>query len=204
MFTTVIHGFLLTVSAMCVIGPQNIFVIRQSAIKSHALAAVIVSALCDVLLIMLGGFGVSQAIEDSIYARLALSSCGALFLGVYGINLALRNEDKPLQKVESERRRAHSIKKIILLALGFSLLNPGVYIDTLVILGSFAGRLESADRQVFVFSCCLASCFWFSALALGAHYFSRLSAAKTIGNFMYRVLGVYVLICAFWLPLSTL
>ncbi|BDP44498.1 amino acid transporter (plasmid) [Deinococcus aetherius] len=162
-----LEGLLVGFSLIVAIGAQNAFVLRAGLRRQHPLTVALVSTLGDVLLITLGALGLGSLIAASDLLRTLATWGGAAFLFWFGF-----------RSLHSARQGGHldlssssvptSIRSAALTALGFSLLNPHVYLDTVVLLGTVASRHVGTERAAFTLGASLASAAWFFALAYGA------------------------------------
>lgn len=160
------------------IGAQNAFVIRQGIKGEHVFAVASVCSLVDILLIAVGAGGVGTLIAQSPTLRGIAAWGGAAFLLVYGA-LAFRNmlNVKPGAWDEAERsaethaaagKRAAGRNRTMLAAFGFSVLNPHVYLDTVVMLGGIAAQYDPDPRLIFALGAMSASLVWFFGIGYGA------------------------------------
>lgn len=159
-------------SLIAAIGAQNAFVLQQGLKRQHALLTAAICVLCDALLIGVGVAGMGQVIAQSVQLRRVALWGGILFLGYYGARSlfsaykpgALRvGQMQPLSRAATVRN-----------TLAVSLLNPHVYLDTVVLLGGVGGRFAGASKTAFALGGMSASSLWFFALALGAFRFAPL------------------------------
>ncbi len=160
-----LRGLGLGASLIVAIGAQNAFVLRQGLRREQAVLVATICAVCDALLIMLGTVGVGSVIVHlPNLARLA-SLGGAAFLLFYGAG-AFRRARQPaaLEPTLAPATRGG----IAAATLSVSLLNPHVYLDTVVLVGGLAGQYPAHPRLIFAFGAVCASCLWFFSLALGA------------------------------------
>ena len=160
-----LRGFGLGASLIIAIGAQNAFVLRQGLRREQAVLVAALCAGCDALLIALGTAGVGSVIASiPTLARLA-SLGGAAFLLYYGA-AAFRRALKPavLETASAPATRGG----VVLATLSVSLLNPHVYLDTVVLVGGLAGQCAAFPRLLFALGAITASCVWFFGLALGA------------------------------------
>lgn len=193
----VLHGFALSAGLIIAIGAQNAFVIRQGVAGRHVLSVAITCILCDVFLISLGALGLGAFIASSKVLRITLVVVGLAFLCWYGVTSwmrAIRGKKNAL--LDTSQQQADSLGKIILLAVGFSLLNPQAIIDTVVLIGGLASQYErAADRLAFTAGAAAVSIVWFFALAYGARLLQgAFRKAKTV-----RVFDGVVGTIMFWL-----
>ncbi len=149
------------------IGAQNAYVLRQGLRREFALSVATICFLCDAALIALGvgGFGSLVAAFPAL-TRIAAWG-GAAFLAWYGFR-ALRSALAPGALEADGAARAPSRSRAVFTALALSLLNPHVYLDTVVLIGGIAGQYATATRPWFAAGAMSASLLWFYGLALGA------------------------------------
>jgi len=176
----VLAGFGSGLSLIAAIGAQNAFVLRQGIRREHVLPVVAVCIASDAVLILAGvaGFGVlaSQAPWLLVAARLG----GAAFLLVYAVFAARRALRPAALTVEdsgpmgSGRRTGPQAAVLTVAALTW--LNPHVYLDTVVLLGSLASAQGDPGRWLFAVGAAVASLLWFSALGFGARGLRRFFA----------------------------
>jgi len=161
-------GFLLGLSLILAIGPQNAFVLRQGLLNQHVLPVVLFCALSDALLIALGIAGVSLAIaEFAEQYKPTLFLLAAVWLGVYGLQ-RFRDAwhgNATLQLTGDERGSLRgTLGAAALLTFG----NPHVYLDTVVLIGTLSLQYSGAAKVAFGAGAVLASVVFFSALAFAA------------------------------------
>ncbi|MGP5326137.1 LysE/ArgO family amino acid transporter [Vreelandella titanicae] len=157
-----LYAFLFATSIIIAIGPQNIFIIKQSIYQKKPYLAAFICASCDFSLITLGVYILSSHINDSLLSM--LKWIGILFLIIYAItNIKEAINPKKNVKIESnkEEKKSFSAKNTIRLSFAFSLLNPHVYIDTVLILGSLGAKHEGYERLFFIIGASFASYLWF-------------------------------------------
>jgi L-lysine exporter family protein LysE/ArgO len=159
------QGFLLGLSLIVAIGAQNAFVLRQGLLRQHVLAVCLVCALSDALLIAAGVAGFGNLVENHPALPRLMTWLGAAFLAVYGLG-RLRAAARP-HALHPAERPAASRRAAILACLAFTWLNPHVYLDTVVLLGSVAAD-RGGQRWWFAAGAAAASTLWFCALGAGA------------------------------------
>ena len=163
-----VQGLGLGAGLIIAIGSQNAFVLRQGLKRQHHLAIATLCAFIDMALIAVGGLGVGTMIATSPQLADGATVFGALFVGAYGV-LALRRALKGEHMATSDSQASgQSLAAAVATALGFSLLNPHVYLDTVVLLGSISGQYAWGVRVWFLAGAMTASVVWFYALALAA------------------------------------
>lgn len=159
-------GFATGLSLIVAIGSQNAFVLRQGIRREHVLPLVLFCALSDALLIMggIGGAGVVIRGNDTLLTITRIG--GALFLAGYGALAARRAWRGGQMQVQSDS--GTTLPRALAICFGFTFLNPHVYLDTVVLLGSLANQRADPGRWTFGWGACAASLCWFSALGFGA------------------------------------
>lgn len=168
-------GFALGASLIIAIGAQNAFVLRQGLKREYVLEVATVCFVVDATLISLGvaGFGAIVSRYPQVLAIAAWG--GAAFLAVHGA-LSLRSAMRPAVLHAEEARPATGRSRAAVLAtvLAVSLLNPHVYLDTVVLLGSVAAQYPAGERASFAVGAMTASALWFYGLAFGARILAPL------------------------------
>lgn len=160
-----LRGLGLGASLIIAIGAQNAFVLRQGLRREQAVLVAAICASCDAVLISSGALGVGGIVAHfPLLARLT-SLGGALFLLYYGFR-AFRSVWHPGSLEASTAALPRS--SVIASTLSVSLLNPHVYLDTVVLVGGLAAQYAALPRVFFAAGAVSASCVWFFGLALGA------------------------------------
>ncbi|WP_235529582.1 LysE/ArgO family amino acid transporter [Nocardioides sp. Soil774] len=182
----VVAGLLTGLSLIVAIGAQNAFVLRQGLRRSHVGLVVAICALSDVVLIVAGVAGIGVVLDRAPVAVDVVRWLGVAFLTVYGVTSLLRARHPQALTVGEEvvERRGPVAAR----AVALTWLNPHVYLDTVLLLGSIAGTHGAPGRWWFALGACVASVAWFSALAYGA----RLAAPRLASPRAWQVLDVLV------------
>lgn len=168
MISVAFSGFLLGATLIIAIGAQNAFILRQGLMRSHVFILCLICALSDALLIAAGVAGLGTLIAGNPALITVVTLGGAAFLLVYAA-LALRRALRPSALVaEAPGGKPLPLKAAIATCLAFTFLNPHVYLDTVVLLGSLSGRHEGAARVAFGSGAMTASFVWFFSLGYGA------------------------------------
>lgn len=169
-FFPFLRGLGLGASLIIAIGAQNAFVLRQGLRREQAVLVAAICTGCDAALITAGALGVGGIIAHwPLLARLT-SLGGALFLLYYGFR-AFCSARHPSSLEASAALPRSSVAAS---TLSVSLLNPHVYLDTVVLVGGLAAQYAAVPRLLFTAGAISASCFWFFSLALGAAHFAPL------------------------------
>ncbi|KJG06148.1 amino acid transporter [Photobacterium angustum] len=167
-FWVLLQGFGLGASMIIPIGAQNAYVLNQGIKRNHHLTTATICSLLDTLFISLGIFGGGAILAQHDMLLTSVTLGGIAFLTCYGL-LSLKsafkknNANEKSGEVVARGRRA-----VILGALAVTVLNPHLYLDTVVILGSLGGQFEGNDRIAFAVGTIMASFVWFYSLSLGA------------------------------------
>ncbi|BDT92202.1 putative transporter [Nocardia sputorum] len=178
-------------SLIVAIGAQNAFVLRQGISGRHVPAVVAVCAVSDIVLIAagVGGFGV--VVESAPAVLVVARYAGAAFLIGYAVLAVRRAFGAAALRTEAGRATA-ALGATVATSLALTWLNPHVYLDTVVLLGSFASTYASPDRWFLGAGAMLASVLWFTALGFGARLlgplFTRPRAWRVLDSAIAAVL----------------
>jgi len=167
--TIALQGLALSLGLIVAIGAQNAFVLRQGLRREHVGSVVLFCAMADALLIAAGVMGMAQALGERPGLARALALAGAVFLAVYGWQ-ALRRARHSQQLKASEGGEGLGRGAALAQAAAFTLLNPHVYLDTVLLVGSIGAQQPAALRGWFVAGASSASLFWFGLLGFGARW----------------------------------
>lgn len=171
------QGFATGLALIVAIGSQNAYVLRQGIRREHVPALVLFCALSDALLIMAGIGGAGALIRGNDTLMLLTRYGGALFLASYGLLAARRAWQG--SHMQLDQSAGVSLATALAACFGFTFLNPHVYLDTVVLLGSIANQRPDPGRWVFGAGACVASLVWFSALGFGARFLAPLFQTTT-------------------------
>ena len=168
------------------IGAQNAFVLSQGIRKNHRLVIPLICALCDAILVFAGVTGMGSLMASHPSLTFIAGIGGALFLFLYGVRAfysACRTN-----ALETQEAHATSLRTAVLSTLGVTLLNPHVYIDTVLLLGSIAGQFRPGGHLAFGAGAVTASFLWFFSLSLGAGFLAPLFRTALA----WRLLDIFV------------
>lgn len=163
-------GFFTGLSLIIAIGAQNAFVIRQGLTRRHVFTVVAICTIIDASLIALGIGGLGAAIASLPWLLEVIRWFGVAYLTWFGIKSlisATKNQTMDAAGVESK-----SAGKVITTVLAMSLLNPHVYLDTVIFVGG-VGNTFGDNRWFFAYGAMLASLVWFTSIGYGAKAASR-------------------------------
>lgn len=168
------------------IGAQNVFVLTQGMSGRHLVTVPLVCFLCDVALMTLGvGAFASVLAIDGRFTALAAAG-GAIFLAFYGLR-ALRGAFENRALVAGAAK-IEDFKTVLAATLGVTLLNPHVYLDSVVLMGGIGSRFPTPERWAFLAGALSASLVWFFGLSL----FGRLLSPILSRPKIWRVLQVCI------------
>ncbi|MGQ7791282.1 LysE/ArgO family amino acid transporter [Faunimonas sp. B44] len=174
MLSAALTGFGLGGGLIVAIGAQNAFVLRQGLARRHVFVVCLICALSDAALIALGVAGLGAVIAGSAALLRLVTWGGALFLFGYGA-LAFRRALEPGRLVAAARTE-QSVAAAIAACLAFTFLNPHVYLDTVLLVGSLSAQFEGAERLAYAAGAVMASVLWFFGLGYGARLAAPLFA----------------------------
>jgi L-lysine exporter family protein LysE/ArgO len=188
-----LNGWVLCLSLIVAIGAQNAFVLRQGLKREHVGLLVTLCSLSDAILIALGVAGLSHLIGDRPWIARALAAAGCVFLLHYGVQ-ALQRAARPQALVASTSREPMSRHAAVLQLAGFTLLNPHVYLDTVLLVGSVGAQQPGPSAQAaFVAGASLASAMWFVLLGYGARWLAPWFAHARAWQVLDALIGLMML-----------
>ncbi len=173
-FGAAVAGFTLGFSLILAIGSQNAFVLRQGLRRSHVFAVCLTCAVSDALLITAGVGGFGQLSEVAPWFGAAMRYGGAAFLFVYGL-ISFRSSWRGSDGMSAEGQGAGSLRAALLTCLALTWLNPHVYLDTVVLLGSISAQYPGA-RLEFGLGAVVSSFVFFFSLGFGARLLAPIFA----------------------------
>ncbi len=162
-----LSGFSLMLGLIVAIGAQNAFVLRQGLLKQHIGIVILICWLCDCILSSVGVFGLASLTAGSPTAVRWLSGAGGLFLLWYALQSARRTWQGGGHLEIAAGNASGSAGKIALTTLALTLLNPHVYIDTMLLVGGAAAAFPAQEKWSFLFGACTLSGLWFFSLGYG-------------------------------------
>lgn len=194
MLTSLLAGLGLGLSLIVAIGAQNAFVLRQGLRREHVLVVVAICALSDAILIALGVAGLGALIEQAEWLLVVVRIAGAAFLTWYGVRSALRAV-RPGTLDADPAGSPISLKAAVLTVLALTWLNPHVYLDTVVLLGSI-GATHGDDRWWFALGAAIGSVLWFSLLGFGSRLLRPLFARPASWRVLEALIAVVMVAIA--------
>ncbi|MDF2562234.1 MAG: amino acid transporter [Microbacterium sp.] len=216
---TVLAGLGLGLSLIVAIGAQNVFVLRQGIRREHVWAVVAICALSDAALIAAGVAGLGFVLSAAPWLVIVARWAGALFLLSYGILAARRawrgGEELQIDGADAAGSRPATrsgstttltrtrLAPVVLTTLALTWLNPHVYLDTVLMLGSIAAT-HGDERWLFAGGAMAASVLWFTALGFGARYLGRWLRTPRSWRILDAVIAVVMIAIAISLVLPVL
>lgn len=166
MLLTYATGLGLGAGTIIAIGAQNAFVLSQGLRRNHPAMVALICALCDAILITAGVAGLGTIVSTyPILTQIAAWGGGA-FLIWYGLSAFRRVFENEQLSQSSETARGW--QAVLSTTMAVTLLNPHVYLDTVVVLGGIGGQYPATERLAFALGAMSASFIWFFGIALGA------------------------------------
>ncbi|HDS1735028.1 MULTISPECIES: LysE/ArgO family amino acid transporter [Pseudomonas] len=190
MWQSYMNGMLVAFGLIMAIGTQNAFVLAQSLRREHHLPVAILCVVCDALLVAAGVFGLATVLAHNPMLLAAARWGGAAFLIWYGAK-ALQRACSRQSLAQQQGQGARSRRAVLLSALAVTLLNPHVYLDTVLLIGSLGA--QQSVPGAYVAGAASASLVWFFTLALGAAWLAPWLARPTT----WRLLDLMVAVMMF-------
>ena len=197
--TPVLFGFVTGLSLIVAIGAQNAFVLRQGIRNEHVLPVVILCAVSDLVLIVAGVAGVGALVTAHPQLMTIARYGGAAFLLGYGL-LAARRALQPAVMTPGDAGPAR-LPAVLLTCLTLTFLNPHVYLDTVVLLGTLASQ-QGEGRWRFGAGAALASLVWFFGLGFGARQLAGLFAKPVTWRILDGVIALTMIALSVSLALT--
>lgn len=179
-------GFVIALSLICAIGAQNAFIIRQSLTRNHVLTMVLIAFASDTVLIMLGIGGLGALIESQPWLLQFIRWFGVAYLtwfGLKSLRAAFKNDS-----LDAAGGKSLSKKQVVLALLGFTFLNPHVYLDTVILVGSIGNQFGD-NRWWFALGSSTASLVWFVSIAYGARAASRFMSRPIVWRILDGIIA---------------
>lgn len=194
-------GLLTGLTLIIAIGAQNAFVLRLGLARNHVGAAVAICAASDALLIAAGIGGLGAVVHGIPVALQILKWIGIAYLTWYAIR-SFRSAAHPEVLLPGDQE-SKSLRSVVAMTLAFTFLNPHVYLDTVLLLGSI-GNQYRPDQWWFAFGAACGSVIWFCTLGFGARAASRLMSRPMTWRILDIAIGVVMLLIAIRLLFSDL
>ena len=182
-----IPGLLAGLSLIIAIGAQNAFVIRQGLTKKYVFLTVVICSVSDAMLIALGASGLGALIKSNTAVLEIVRWFGVSYLIWFGIK-SVRSALK-VQVLTAAGEASGSRKSVITTILALTFLNPHVYLDTVILLGSISNQFGE-DKWYFTAGAALGSVLWFTAIGYGAKSASRFMSKPIFWKILDSLIAV--------------
>ncbi len=187
MLTPFLAGLGTEAGLIIAIGSQNTFVLSQGIRRQHHITVALICSLCDAILIIAGTAGLGRIIQNIPIMITIASLSGALFLCIYGL-MSLISAIKGTDGIKENGGKVRTKRDVVLAALTITLLNPHVYLETVVLLGGISSAYGDPGRYVFGFGALTMSFIWFFGISIGAGFLSPLFRKPVT----WRVLNIVI------------
>ncbi|MCP1198019.1 LysE/ArgO family amino acid transporter [Notoacmeibacter sp. MSK16QG-6] len=183
-------GFALGATLIIAIGAQNAFILRQGLLRQHVFILSLICSLSDALLIVAGVAGLGTLISSAPSLIFWVTLGGAAFLFTYAAIAFYRAWRPSVMMPTDGTAKAGRLSAAIATCLAFTFLNPHVYLDTVLLLGSLSSRYEGAARLAYGAGAATASFVWFFSLGYGARLLAPLFARPIAWRVLDGVIGI--------------
>ncbi len=190
MSAPLIAGFVLSFSLILAIGAQNAFILRQGLRREHVFILCLTCAVSDAILISAGIAGFGTLAQAAPWFETVMRFGGAAFLTWYGLR-SLRSAWQGGAAMEMGESQRTSLRSAMLTVLAFTWLNPHVYLDTVVLIGSISAQYE--DRFSFAIGAVTSSFVFFFTLGYGARILSPFFARPRAWQVLDALIGIVML-----------
>jgi L-lysine exporter family protein LysE/ArgO len=192
-------GFFLGISLIIAIGAQNAFVIRQGIIRQHIFYVALFCAVSDSILIIVGVTGISYFFNNFIdkFSNIlfGLSSLWLFGYGFLKLRSGLKNTSQHNNPLNTE---TNNLINAISIAAVLTFMNPHVYLDTMVLIGSISQQFEGNIKIFYTLGACFASFVWFFFIGYGG----KILAPLMLNNNAWRVLDYLIAIIMFYIAFN--
>jgi L-lysine exporter family protein LysE/ArgO len=197
-FGASVAGFATGLSLIVAIGAQNAYVLRQGVLRSHVLAVVAVCAVSDLALILAGVSGIGAVVDHAPIVLDVVRWFGVVFLLWYAVGALRRALSPESLSAEGSAVEAESGPRVVGRAVALTWLNPHVYLDTVLLLGSIAATHDNVagGRWSFAAGAGLASILWFAGLGFGAARLAPLLARPRAWQLLEFVIAATMILVA--------
>ncbi|EGH21188.1 MULTISPECIES: LysE/ArgO family amino acid transporter [Pseudomonas syringae group genomosp. 2] len=196
MWQSYLNGLLIAAGLIMAIGTQNAFVLAQGLRREHHVPVALLCIVCDAILVAAGVFGLANVLAQNPTLLAVARWGGVIFLSWYGLQ-ALRRACSRQSLEHSTAVGKRSLRTVLLSALAVTLLNPHVYLDTVLLIGSLGAQQDVPGA--YVGGAASASLLWFSSLALGAAWLAPWLARPATWRMLDVMIAVMMFSVAFQL-----
>ncbi len=192
-----IQGFLVSFGLIVAIGAQNIYVLKKGLLKEYTLLIASICFILDALLIIVGVKGVGKILEFYPSFFIYITWFGIIFLVLYGL-LAIKNIFTTQKMKIVAKKEPNNFLQTLATTLAISLLNPHVYLDTMMLIGSIGSRFKGYEQNLFILGAVSASFVWFFSLAYG----SRILIPMFKNPITWKLLDAFTAFIMFYIALN--
>lgn len=189
-------GLLFGLSLIVAIGAQNAFVLRQGLRREHIVPVIVICAASDAVLILLGIGGAGLVFDRVPWLVDIVRWAGAAFLTVYGLLAARRALRPGTLAAASEPARGSTLLAVVTTCLALTWLNPHVYLDAMLLIGTAGAREPENARVAFALGAMTASLVWFVSIGYGARFLAPLFRKASAWRLLDGATGGMVLLVA--------
>ena len=200
-----ISGFLTSLALIVPIGAQNAFVLKLGLMRQHVLVIALLCGFMDAALILVGVTFAGATFGQYGWALLGVKYVGVAFLVVYGFRAFMTAYKHAQPMAETPLNQTISLKAAVATALGFTLLNPHVYLDTVLLIGGISVQYKP-NQYDYAVGALLASFTWFLTLGFGARLLRPLFAKARTWVVLEVVIGLLMWSIAYhiwFLPIAS-
>ena len=194
--TAFANGLFMSLVLIVAIGAQNAYVLRQGLRREHVGPVVLFCAASDAVLIGAGVAGMAQALRGRPMLATVLAGLGAAFLCGYGLKALWRSRQPAALRASAQGASSLSRAAVLAQAAGFTLLNPHVYLDTVLLVGSAGAQYAGLLKVWFVAGATTASVVWFTSLGFGARLLAPVFAKPRAWQMLDALVGGTMLVLA--------
>jgi len=189
-----VAGLLTGLSLIVAIGAQNAFVLRQGLLRQHVGPVVAVCAVSDLVLITAGVAGIGAIVQHAPTALTVVRWLGVAFLTAYGVRSLWRS--RHAETLHAAAADAPRLRAAVIQAVALTWLNPHVYLDTVLLLGSIAAHHGPTGKWWFAAGAGLGSILWFTGLGYGARFLAPLLSRPRAWQVLDVLIGLVMLAIA--------
>jgi len=190
--SAILTGFTTGAGLIMAIGAQNAFALRQGLQRNFVWSVVAICSLGDIVLILSGVAGIGRLVTTWPGLLQILKFAGAGFLAVYGVMAAWRSI-KGAEVLKPAKESEESRTKVLMTCVAFTFLNPHVYLDTMVLVGSLSTRYPGTGKWMFGLGACISSVVWFTTLTFGARFLQPVFHKPVAWRILDAAIAIFML-----------
>lgn len=191
-----LQGVMLSAGLIIAIGAQNAYVLKQGIQNNHLFWVATICFACDFALMSLGILGVGTLVAKNEILQIILAVLGMLYILLFAYQ-SFKSVGQTATMNMAGMSGKTTLKSAIIGTLAITLLNPHVYLDTIVIIGGIAGTLEESHKWVFLMGSLTASIIWFYGLAYGARRLAPFFKKPNTWRVLNFLIGLMMLFIAY-------